>query len=148
MMPKNVIQHVEWTTRDPKRLQSFYGRIFDWKFNEAMPGYTMIDGVGGIFALSPEQQMPTGVTNYVNVDDLSAKEDLIRKSGGQIYKSKQEVPGMGWFTIFADPDGNTVAMWQAAKRPARASASKKATSGKRAKSARKATAKTSRRASR
>ena len=130
------------------RSQSFYGRIFDWKFNEAMPGYTMIDGVGGIFALSPEQQMPTGVTNYVNVDDLSAKEDLIRKGGGQIYKSKQEVPGMGWFTIFADPDGNTVALWQAAKRPARASASKKTTSGKRAKSARKASAKTSRRASR
>jgi uncharacterized protein len=148
-MPKNVIQHVEWTTRDAKRLQSFYGRIFDWKFKEAMPGYTMIDGVGGIAALSPEQQMPTGVTNYVNVDDLGAKEDLIRKGGGQIYKSKQEIPGMGWFTIFADPDGNTVAMWQAAaKRPARASAPKKATSGKRAKSARKASAKTSRRASR
>ena len=147
-MPKNVIQHVEWTTRDPKRLQSFYGRIFDWKFNEAMPGYTMIDGVGGIFALSPEQQMPIGVTNYVNVDDLSAKEDLIRKGGGQIYKSKQEVPGMGWFTIFADPDGNTVAMWQPAKKSARASASKKTTSAKRAKPARKASAKSSRRASR
>jgi predicted enzyme related to lactoylglutathione lyase len=148
-MPKNVIQHVEWATRDPKRLQSFYGRIFDWKFNEAMPGYTMIDGVGGIAALSPEQQMPTGVTNYVNVDDLSAKEDLIRKGGGQIYKSKQEVPGMGWFTIFADPDGNTVALWQAAKRPARAAASKKkTTSAKRAKSAKKARSKTSRRASR
>jgi len=147
-MPKNVIQHVEWTTRDPKRLQSFYGRIFDWKFNEAMPGYTMIDGIGGIFALSPEQQMPTGVTNYVNVDDLGAKEDLIRKGGGQIYKSKQEVPGMGWFTIFADPDGNTVAMWQAAKQPARATAPKKTTSGKRAKSARTSSKKTSRRASR
>ena len=147
-MPKNVIQHVEWTTRDPRRLQSFYGRLFDWKFNEAMPGYTMIDGIGGIFGLSPEQQMPTGVTNYVNVDDLDAKEDLIRKGGGQIYKSKQEVPGMGWFTIFADPDGNTVALWQAAKKPARVSASRKTTSGKRTKSAKKKSAKTSRRASR
>jgi predicted enzyme related to lactoylglutathione lyase len=118
------------------------------ELNEAMPAYTMIDGVGGIFALPPEQQMPTGVTNYVNVDDLDAKEDLIRKAGGQIYKSKQEVPGMGWFTIFADPDGNTVALWQAAKRPARASASKKATSRKRAKTARPASRKTSRRATR
>ena len=147
-MPKNVIQHHEWTTRDPKRLQSFYGKVFDWKFNEAMPGYTMIDGVGGIFALSQEQQMPIGVTNYVNVDDLSEKEDLIRKGGGQIYKSKQEVPGMGWFTIFADPDGNTVAMWQPAKRRAKASASKKTTSAKRAKTAKKTRSKSSRRASR
>ena len=149
-MPKNKIQHVEWTTRDPKRLQSFYGKVFDWKFNEAMPGYTMIDGVGGIFA-APDQQMPTGVTNYVNVDDLGAKEDLIRKAGGQIYKSKQEVPGMGSFTIFADPDGNTVAMWQAAKKPARASASKKAASRTRAKAAKPASKKSkkaSRRATR
>lgn len=147
-MPKNVIQHVEWATRDPKRLQSFYGRIFDWKFKEAMPGYTMIDGVGGIFALPSDQQMPTGVTNYVNVDDLGAKEDLIRKGGGQIYKSKQEVPGMGWFTIFADPDGNTVAMWQATKRRARVSSSKKATSRKRGKATRALSRKSSRRATR
>lgn len=145
-MPKNVIQHVEWTTRDPKRLKSFYGRIFDWKFREAMPGYTMIDGVGGIFGLSPEMQMPTGVTNYVNVDDLGAKEQLIRAAGGKIYKSKQEVPGMGWFTIFADPDGNTVAMWQAAmKRPARASASKKGRAAKRVKTAQTAKKKAARR---
>jgi predicted enzyme related to lactoylglutathione lyase len=143
-MPKNLIQHVEWTTNDAKRLQSFYGRIFDWKFKEAMPGYTMIDGVGGIFAAPPDQQMPIGVTNYVNVDDLGSKEDLIRKGGGQIYKSKQEVPGMGWFTIFADPDGNTVAMWQAAKRPA----AKKPASRKRAKATRPASRKTSRRATR
>ena len=147
-MPKNVIQHVEWTTRDPKRLQSFYGKLFDWKFNEAMPGYTMIDGVGGIFAVPPDQQMPTGVTNYVNVDDLGAKEELIRKSGGKIYKSKQEVPGMGWFTIFADPDGNTVAMWQAAKRPSKGASSKKTTSRKETKSRRASSRKTSRRATR
>ena len=145
-MPKNVIQHVEWNTRDPKRLQSFYGRIFDWKFNEAMPGYTLIDGVGGIFAIPADQQMPTGVTNYVNVDDLGSKEDLIRKGGGQIYKSKQEVPGMGWFTIFADPDGNTVAMWQAAKPPKKAA--KKAAEPKRAKGKKAASRKSSRRATR
>lgn len=147
-MPKNVIRHVEWATRDPKRLQSFYGRIFDWKFKEAMPGYTMIDGVGGIFGLSPEQPMPTGVTNYINVDDLGAKEELIRKGGGQIYKSKQEVPGMGWFTIFADPDGNTVAMWQQAKRQTKRAASKKAASRKRTKATKPASRKAGRRATR
>lgn len=147
-MPTNVIQHVEWSTRDPKRLQSFYGRIFDWKFNDAMPGYTMIDGVGGIFAIPPGEQMPIGVTNYVNVDDLGAKEDLIRKAGGKIYKSKQEVPGMGWFTIFADPDGNTVAMWQAAKRPARRASAKKAPARKRAKATKPASRKSSKRARR
>src|SRR5512142_2873532 len=48
-MPKNAIQHIEWTTRDPRRLKSFYDELFDWNFFEAMPGYTMIEGLGGIF---------------------------------------------------------------------------------------------------
>ena len=118
-MAKNVIQHHEWNTRDPKRLQTFYGKIFDWKFNDkVMPGYTLIDGIGGIFEITPDMgDMPAGITNYVNVDDLEAKEKLVRAAGGTIYKSKQEVPNMGWFTIFADPDNNTVAMWQAMPRP-------------------------------
>ena len=117
-MPKNLIQHHEWNTRDPKRLRTFYSRIFDWKFNDnVMPGYTLIDGIGGVFEITPEMgDMPTGITNYVNVADLDEKEALVRSAGGRIYKSKQEVPGMGWFTIFADPDGNTVAMWQAMPR--------------------------------
>ncbi|MCC6807511.1 MAG: VOC family protein [Deltaproteobacteria bacterium] len=140
-MPKNVIQHIEWTTRDTKRLQDFYGRIFDWKFRQAMPDYTMIDGVGGLFT-APDQQMPTGITCYVNVKDLAATEAKIVAAGGQIYKSKQEVPGMGWFTIFGDPDGNTIAAWQpnlkamaanqraAAARTAARTATKKKKAGK------------------
>ena len=121
-MPKNVIQHHEWNTRDPKRLQAFYSKLFDWKFNDKMmPGYTIIDGIGGVFEITPEMgDMPAGITNYVNVDDLDAKEKLLRAAGVTIYKSKQEVPNMGWFTIFADPDNNTVAMWQNMKKPSKA----------------------------
>jgi predicted enzyme related to lactoylglutathione lyase len=140
-MPKNLIQHHEWNTRDPRRLQTFYSKLFDWKFNDKMmPGYTMIDGIGGIFEITPEMgDMPTGVTNYVNVDDLDAKEKLIRAAGGTIYKSKQEVPNMGWFTIFADPDNNTVAMWQNMKKPARAVTAAKKSAKKVAKTATKTT---------
>lgn len=139
--PKNVIEHHEWNTRDPRRLQAFYSKIFDWKFNDkVMPGYTLIDGIGGVFQITPEMgEMPTGITNYVNVDDLDAKEKLVRAAGGRIYKSKQEVPGMGWFTIFADPDNNTIAMWQPMmRRPARAVAAAKKSAKKVAGSAKKA----------
>ena len=115
-MPKNNIQHIEWTTRDPGRLRSFFAGIFDWQFREAMPGYTMIEGVGGIFD-APDPQMPLGVTPYVNVADLGEKEQRITAAGGRIHKSKQEVPGRGWFTIFSDPDGNMLALWQPAAKP-------------------------------
>ena len=142
-MPKNIIQHIEWTTREPQRLRSFFSRIFDWQFREAMPGYTMIDGVGGIFD-APDPQMPIGVTPYVNVADLAETEKRVTAAGGQIHKSKQEVPGMGWFTILSDPDGNMLALWQAApKAPAagsrRKSAARKTASGSRKTSSRKKT---------
>ncbi len=122
-MAKNSIQHVEWRTRDRERLKSFYGSVFGWKFKDEMGGgYTLIDfGVkdmgGGIFPIPPEQQMPTGVCNYVTVEDLGAYEEKIRASGGNVMMSGQEVPGFGWFSIFNDPDGNVVALWKSARRP-------------------------------
>jgi uncharacterized protein len=144
-MAKNVIQHHEWNTRNPKRLQTFYSKIFDWKFNDkVMPGYTLIDGIGGIFEITPEMgDMPTGVTNYINVADVDATEKRIREAGGTIYKSKQEVPNMGWFTIFADPDNNTVAVWQPMKKKpvARAKAAVKKSAKKLAGAAKKTAAK-------
>jgi predicted enzyme related to lactoylglutathione lyase len=151
-MPKNNIQHIEWTTRDPRRLRSFFERIFDWEFREAMPGYTMIEGVGGIFD-APDPQMPIGVTPYVNVADLGEKEKRIRDAGGTIHKSKQEAQGMGWFTIFSDPDGNMLAMWQPAAKPragagaTRRKASTRKTASRRpaSRAARKKTARTAKR---
>lgn len=111
-MPKNAIQHIEWTTRDPRRLQSFYDELFDWNFFEAMPGYTMIEGLGGIFE-APDPQMPVTITPYVNVEELGPVEEKVARLGGKIHKSRQEVPGRGWFTLFSDPDGNIVGLWQA-----------------------------------
>jgi hypothetical protein len=52
---------------------------------------------------------------------------------------------MGWFTIFGDPDGNTVAMWQAAPRPPKAAARKAASRKKPAASKKSAAKKSSKR---
>lgn len=62
------------------------------------------------------------ITPYINVADLGEKEKRITQAGGRIHKSKQEVQAMGSFTIFSDPDGNMLAMWQPAARPATAGA--------------------------
>jgi predicted enzyme related to lactoylglutathione lyase len=119
-VPKNLIQHIEWTSRHPARLRTFFTSVFDWTFREMMPGYTLIEGLGGIFD-APDPQMPTVITPYVNVSDLAQTEKKVLAAGGQIHKSKQEVPGRGWFTLFSDPDGNLIGLWQAmsAPKPAR-----------------------------
>lgn len=111
-MPNSPIEHFEWTTRDTQRLTTFFGKVFGWTFFEPMPGYTMIAGVGGIFQAT-DPKMPVGMTPYVTVTNLAETEKRIAAAGGRIFKSKEEVPGRGWFTIFGDPDGNVVAAWQA-----------------------------------
>ena len=110
-MPKNLIQHIEWTTRDPARLKSFFSRIFDWNFLDAMPGYTLIEGVGGVFE-APDPQMPLVITPYVNVADIGATEAKAAAAGAMVHKSRQEVPGRGWYSILSDPDGNLLGLWQ------------------------------------
>ena len=147
-MPRNLIQHIEWTTRHPARLRTSFTSVFDWTFREAMPGYTMIEGIGGIFE-APDPQMPIVITPYVNVRDLGETEKKISAAGGQIHKSRQEVPGMGWFTLCSDPDGNIVGLWQPmqAAAPARKKVAKKAAAKKPAsKTAKKAVKKAAKKA--
>jgi predicted enzyme related to lactoylglutathione lyase len=141
-VPKNLIQHIEWTTRDPERLKNFFRQIFDWNFLDAMPGYTLIEGVGGVFQ-APDPQMPIVVTPYVNVSDLGTIEQRATAAGGRIHKSKREVPGRGWYSIMSDPDGNLLGLWQAmvppsAGRASRARGAKKAAKRAASKTAKKA----------
>jgi len=128
-VPKNLIQHIEWTTRDPERLKNFFRQIFDWNFLDAMPGYTLIEGVGGVFQ-APDTQMPIVVTPYVNVSDLRSIEERAAAAGGRIHKSKQEVPGRGWYSILSDPDGNLLGLWQAMAPPASAGRTSRARGAK------------------
>ena len=117
MAKKNPVNMLEWRTKDSARLKSFYGGAFRWKFDEVDPGhYTMVNTgndelAGGIFQLADEP-MPTGVMPYISVDDLGESEQQIQALGGGVMISKHEVPGWGWFSIFTDPDGNVMGIWQ------------------------------------
>jgi predicted enzyme related to lactoylglutathione lyase len=35
-----------------------------------------------------------------------------QKLGASVMKGKSPVPGMGWFAMLMDPEGNPFAMWQ------------------------------------
>jgi len=131
IMPTNLIQRIEWSSRDAKRLQKFFSKVFDWEFKKPMPGYTIMPSIGGIFDISKLPEMPSGITSYVNVANLEKTEKAIIKAGGKIYKSNQDVAGMGRFSIFADVDGNTMAIWEATAMPAKKPAPKKKKPSKR-----------------
>lgn len=126
----NSIVHVEFHSNAPEKTKSFLKDVFGWKFNE-MPemNYSMFEppsAPGG--GLQKAENLPAGVIDYILTEDIERTLGKVSSSGGAVVMPKQEIPGMGWFAIFQDPTGITLALYEAAaaQRPARASRRKTA----------------------
>jgi predicted enzyme related to lactoylglutathione lyase len=63
--------------------------------------------------LSPSDEMPFKVTNYLFVTSIDAAAAKVKEFGGKLLNEKAEVGDMGWMQHFEDPEGNLVALWQA-----------------------------------
>ena len=48
---------------------------------------------------------------YVASEDIEADLKKAKSLGGVILKEKDEIPGVGWFGIFKDPTGNSIALY-------------------------------------
>jgi len=112
----NPFVHVELTTTDVAKAKSFYSGLFDWKL-EDVPGmdYTFInvgEGTGGGMMKSVQPDSPSCWMSYVLVDDVTVSTEKARSLGATICKEVTEIPGMGWFSVFTDPTGATLALWQ------------------------------------
>ena len=57
----------------------------------------------------------TGMAFYVDVDDLDAYAAKINKAGGKVVVDKMDIPGVGQFSLFEDPDGRVMGMWKQLK---------------------------------
>jgi uncharacterized protein len=126
-MPKNSVAHFEIYADDPDALAKFYSNLFDWKI-ETVPGmdYRMVHttdtdaqghptsagGINGGIAKRPAGYQMNGAANYVMVDSIEATVEKARKLGARVTKEKMPVPGMGWFAMFMDPQGNHFAIWK------------------------------------
>ncbi len=108
----NTICHFEIGCRDRAKTKEFFGKLFDWKMDDMGPA-TMIgtgDAVGGhITALGHEPHNYT--TFYVKVDDVKAYLDKVTALGGRTVVPPVAIPS-GTFAWFADPEGNTIGLWQ------------------------------------
>lgn len=114
-----AICHVEIAASDPAAAKEFYGACFGWEFTEVPEmSYTLFTtGEGGIGGgiMARQEGMPAQHVNYLNVADVAAGAQTVESHGGKMLVGKTEVPGAGWFTICADPDGNVFGLWQSAK---------------------------------
>jgi predicted enzyme related to lactoylglutathione lyase len=106
--------HFEVVGNDPKKLQGFFGDLFDWPIDSDNPmNYGMVNlsgDVGGGIGPAPEGQ-PGHAMFYVGVDDVEAALQKAESLGGSRVFGPMEVPEGPTIGHFADPEGNVVGLF-------------------------------------
>src|SRR5262245_4383393 len=126
-MVKHGVVHFEIYGEDPDTLAIFYSRLFGWTI-EAVPGMdyrfiktvdtdakgmpTVPGSINGGLMTRPVPDARFWVS-YVNVESVEASLRQARELGATVARGKSAVPGMGWFAIITDPQGNPFGLWQA-----------------------------------
>lgn len=109
------IIHFEIGCRDSAKSAGFYKKLFGWTTSAYGPA-EMIDtgakeGIMGHFtALGHEPHNYMLV--YAQVDDLEKYLAKATELGGKIVVPPQEVPNMGHFAWFSDPEGTVFGLWK------------------------------------
>ncbi len=116
-MPK--ITHFEINSDDPLRAKKFYERAFDWKIEkwEGPMEYWVIEagkedeeGING--GLQKREEPDDQVFNYIQVPNVDKFKEKIEKAGGTIESPKIAVPGVGYFYMFKDTEGNKLGIME------------------------------------
>jgi predicted enzyme related to lactoylglutathione lyase len=105
----------ELRTNDTQRARSFYSDVLGWKYHD-LPGapdqYAQITSEGdaiGAIADGPGQAQWLG---YVGVADVKAATAKARSLGAQVEVDCQAFGDNGTLSVFVDPTGARVALWQ------------------------------------
>jgi predicted enzyme related to lactoylglutathione lyase len=100
----------ELMTSDPAAATDFYAKVVGWRPQsyDASGAYTMLNagdrGVGGIMA-NPNKDMPPHWLGYIHSSDVDADTASVKEGGGAIHKAPADIPGVGRFSVVADPTG-------------------------------------------
>lgn len=135
----NSVVHVEFHSTAPEKTKAFLKDVFDWKFQDLPEmNYSMFEAPsapGG--GLQKAENMPAGVLDYILSRDIDGTVKKIQSSGGAIVMPKQEIPGMGYFAVFQDPTGITLALYEPMSAPRRTAAPRRKAAKKSARGGRK-----------
>ena len=114
-MTKRNIVHIEIPAIDVNKAGTFYQDLFGWKIEtDTKMNYTMwepLEAPGGGFSPLSESVKPGDVLIYVASADIEADLKQIKALGGTVLSEKTEIPTVGWFALFKDPTGNTLALY-------------------------------------
>ena len=109
--PQGKFCWYELMTTDVAAASRFYETVVGWSIQDsglAGMSYSVLSvqgaGVGGLMAL-PETGVRPGWLGYVWVADVDAAAEQVKTAGGAIHKSGTDIPGVGRFSVVADPQG-------------------------------------------
>jgi len=108
-------------------MSAFYAKAFGWKTQDLGPEmghYVLVQTSetgqdnfptergrinGGFFGKTKDNQAPSVV---ISVDDIRQSMDKVRQAGGNVLGDPMDIPGVGKYVSFMDPEGNRVSMLQ------------------------------------
>jgi uncharacterized protein len=115
-----TIVHFYIPVDDPERAKSFYGKLFEWKFErpvEAMEYYLKETedlegktGPGG--GLGKRGTADQRIVNYIGVSSVDEYLSKVEKLGGKVLMPKSAVPRLGYLAICMDTENNTFGLWE------------------------------------
>jgi predicted enzyme related to lactoylglutathione lyase len=121
-MPRVV--HFEIHADDPNRAAKFYTRVFGWtvkKWDAPMDYWLIMTGEdepgidGGMMKRERPLTGKDGVVAYVctvGVDSVDTYTKKVTAQGGTVVQPKGPIPGVGWFALCKDTEGNVFGLMQ------------------------------------
>ncbi len=124
-MVDHTIVHFEIPADNVKKVSNFYSKLFGWKIVkmlgpseywgiETIPvdskGMPLRNGVNG--GLMKRQNPEHKPVNYIAVESVDEYMKKIEALGGKVIVPRMEVPGIGWWALAVDPEGNQFAILQ------------------------------------
>lgn len=110
-MPRVV--HFEIAVDDPERAADFYRNTFGWTIGKwegpmdywlvktGEPGSMGIDG-----ALTRRAEAAVPIVNTIDVPSVEEFQAKITAAGGKVLMPKAPIPGIGYFALCQDTEGN------------------------------------------
>jgi len=124
-MVDHTIFHFEIPAYDIERMRKFYTQLLGWKFTkvqgpmeywniETVPvdekGMPVRPGINGSMIKKVAREHKP--VNYIYVDSVDECCRKIEEMGGHVIDPKKELPGVGWWALLSDPEGNEFGIFE------------------------------------
>lgn len=112
----------ELMTTDMDAAAAFYRDVVGWRpqsmdqpdmrYTIMNAGDKMVTGVMPLPAEAREAGARPGWVGYIGVEDIDAATDGVRQAGGKVHREPADIPGIGRFSVVADPQGAIFMLFQ------------------------------------